>query len=69
MFSLLAFWSLSAYGGELVWFDGRQPVSVSVPKQHSKVLDVALQLFRDDMLAVTGMEPVLKRKGIIEVVE
>ena len=69
LFSLLAVWSLSAFGGELVWFDGRQPVSVSVPKQHSKVLDVALQLFRDDMLAVTGMEPVLKRKGIIEVVE
>lgn len=61
--------ALTVMGGELTWFDGKRPVSYSVAKRHSKVVDVALGMFGDDMLAVTGMRPERKRHGIIEIVE
>lgn len=60
---------LVATAGELTWFDGRRPVSYTVQSRHSKVVDVALQMFCGDMQAVTGMTPVMKRRGTIQIEE
>lgn len=39
---------------EIVWFDGQNPVSLSLPSGHDPVVDVAAGMFADDMQAVTG---------------
>ena len=43
---------------ELVWFDGRHPITYSVPKKAGPVVTVALEMWKDDMRQVTGLTPV-----------
>ena len=45
-------------GEEIIWFDGRHAVTYALPPEHEPVVEVAAGLFRDDMLAVTGMSAV-----------
>ena len=43
---------------ELVWFDGQQPITYSVPKKVEPVVKIALEMWKNDMRQVTGLEPV-----------
>lgn len=53
-------------GNATVWFTGDSPVTYSVVGKKSAVVDIALQMFSDDMVAVTGMKPLSVKKGVIE---
>ena len=55
--------------GELTWFDGKHPITFSVPQDCSKVLQVAVGMFCDDMLQVTGLMPEASHKATIVVTE
>jgi len=61
--------SSEARSGQLTWFDGKHPITIEVAEKHSTVVDVALQMFCSDMQAVTGMKPVVKRRGTIVIEE
>ena len=58
----------SVVHAEVVWFDGRNPISYSIPKKVEPVVKVALDMWKDDMRQVTGMAPVQSTKGTIKVV-
>ncbi len=49
------------------WYDGHHPVRYNVVGKTSPVVDVALQMFRSDMKAVTGMEAHSGHKAKIEI--
>lgn len=64
--ALSALLPLSA-GADVRWFDGSHAVGYSVVGDASPVVDMALQMFRGDMKAVTGMEAVSRRGAKIEI--
>lgn len=43
---------------QMVWFDGKTPITYSVPKNVEPVVKIALEMWKGDMQQVTGMEPV-----------
>ena len=49
---------LGVQATELVWFDGQQPITYSVPKKVEPVVKIALEMWKDDIRQVTGVEPV-----------
>ncbi len=53
--------TLKAEGVE--WFNGRDAVTYSVDRKVDPVVAVALQMFGDDMVAVTGKKPVKSSAG------
>jgi hypothetical protein len=59
--------SLSSWAGDVVWFNGKSPVTYSVCDQHDKVVDVALDIFSSDMAAVTGRSASKKGTAPIEI--
>ena len=52
---------------QMVWFDGKNPVTYSVPKNVEPVVKMALDMWKSDMQQVTGMEPVASTKPKIKV--
>jgi len=58
----------SVVHAEVVWFDGRNPISYSIPKKVEPVVKVALDMWKDDMRQVTGMVPVESGKGTVKLV-
>lgn len=69
---LCALWSTAGLrAADFVWYDGRQPVSYAVPRNATPVVGVALELFRSDLLQVTGREPVAapETRATIRIVE
>ena len=54
--------------GQVVWFDGRHPITYSVPTDVEPVVTTALAMWKDDMRQVTGMEPVAAKKATVRVV-
>ena len=54
--------------GQVVWFDGRHPITYSVPADVEPVVTTALAMWKDDMRQVTGMEPVAAKKATVRVV-
>ena len=54
---------------QVVWFDGKTPVTYSVPKRVEPVVKTALEMWKSDMRQVTGMEPVASAKPRIKVVQ
>ena len=54
--------------GKVVWFDGRHPITYSVPADVEPVVTTALAMWKDDMRQVTGMEPVAAKKATVRVV-
>ena len=52
---------------ELVWYDGSHPVTYSVKGTVSPVVATAIEMFKEDMKMVTGMEPVESKRGVIEI--
>ncbi len=66
---LCCIWSLTAAAGELVWFDGRSPVTYTLDRKADVVVKTALSLFSEDMRQVTGMPAMPSRKGKIKIVQ
>lgn len=54
-------------GPAVTWFDGEHPVTVNVCTRVSPVVEKALELFRQDMRAVTGRDAVSSRDAIIKI--
>ena len=53
---------------EVLWFDGRNPITYSIPKKVEPVVKVALDMWKDDMRQVTGMVPVESGKGTVKLI-
>jgi hypothetical protein len=66
LLGLLPFGLLRA--AEMTWFDGRQPITYSVPKKVEPVVKVALEMWKGDMEQVTGLEPVVAGKARARVI-
>ena len=54
---------------EVVWFDGKSPISYNLPKEVEPVVKIALDMWKDDMRQVTGMTPVASAKPVVNVVQ
>ena len=65
---LLLFLSFDAQA-QVVWFDGEHPITYSVPKQMEPVVQVALDMWKDDMRQVTGLMPMASAKPAVKVVQ
>ena len=57
------------HAADVVWFDGSHPITYSIPADVEPVVKVALDMWKSDMLQVTGMMPVASSKGVIKVVQ
>ena len=61
--------TVSAARAQLVWFDGRQPVTYEVAGKADPVVAMALRMFCDDMEQVTGLRPQAKPHGTVRIVQ
>ena len=61
--------SLITSPAEVVWFDGKSPITYQVPENVEPVVTVALNMWKDDMRQVTGMIPVAARKPKVRIVK
>ena len=68
LFVLFA-WSISVAKAEVVWYDGTHAVSYCVEGRMAPVVEIALQMFSDDMRQVTGQQAVCSKSGQIRIVE
>ena len=62
-------YALFTSSSEVVWFDGQQPITYSVPKKVEPVVKIALEMWKDDMRQVTGLEPMAAGKGKVIVTQ
>ena len=53
---------------EVEWFDGKSPVTYSLPKKVEPVVEIALNMWKSDMQQVTGLLPVASTKPTIKIV-
>ena len=58
-----------ATAADVVWFDGKNPVSYQIVGKIDPVVKIALQMFCDDMEQVTGRRPVVSKKACIRIVQ
>ncbi len=54
---------------QLVWFDGKNPISYTLNTKTDPVVKIAMEMFCDDMRQVTGMTPQSKSKGTIQITQ
>ncbi|MCR4604044.1 MAG: glycosyl hydrolase 115 family protein [Prevotella sp.] len=67
---LTMMWStLAGLAADVVWFDGKNPVTYTVRGKTDPVVTMALQMFSDDMELVTGMRAVLSEEASIVVIQ
>ena len=64
---LLSTLTYSLHAKNIIWFDGKNPVAYTVHDNVSPVVKVALDMFSDDMLAVTGKKAHEKKNAKIEI--
>ena len=64
---LLAF--ADAHAKDIMWFDGKNPVSYRLAGDVSPVVEVALDMWKMDMAEVTGMRPVEAKAAVIVVTQ
>ena len=57
------------HAADVVWFDGSHPITYSIPTDVEPVVKVALDMWKSDMLQVTGMMPMASSKGAIKVLQ
>ena len=60
---------LTTYANDIVWFDGKMPITYSIPKRVEPVVKIALEMWKGDMQQVTGMEPVASASPKIKVIQ
>ncbi len=53
---------------DVVWFDGKHPITYSVPKKTEPVVKIALDMWKGDMQQVTGITPVASAKATVRLV-
>ena len=58
---------IGARGADVVWFDGQHPITYQMPKDVEPVVMTALEMWKDDMQQVTGVEPVASDKATIRI--
>ena len=61
--------ALTVQSAKIVWFDGHNPVGYIAQQNNSPLVKIALDLFAEDMKAVTGHRAVENHKGKIEIIE
>ena len=61
--------SLIVSRAEVVWFDGKSPITYQIPKRVEPVVMTALEMWKDDMRQVTGFEPVAARRAKVRLVK
>ncbi len=54
---------------QVVWFDGKTPITYSVPKKVEPVVKTALDMWKNDMQQVTGFTPVTSARPKIKVIQ
>lgn len=54
---------------QVVWFNGKTPITYSIPKKVEPVVKIALEMWKGDMQQVTGMEPVASTSPKIKVIQ
>ena len=54
---------------DVVWFDGQSPVTYSVQKGVDPVVLTALEMWKDDIRQVTGLEPMASAKPVVRIVQ
>lgn len=65
---IMTLFSVAAMAADVIWFDGTKAVSYTVmTKKAAPVVEIALQMFREDMKAVTGLEARSHKNGKIEI--
>ncbi|MBQ9636316.1 MAG: glycosyl hydrolase 115 family protein [Prevotella sp.] len=66
---LLSIGCLTLQAGNIVWFDGHAHVGYVAQQSYSPVVKIALDMFSDDMRAVTGHRAEESSKGRLEIIE
>ena len=61
--------SLIVSRAEVVWFDGKSPITYQIPKRVEPVVMTALEMWKDDMRQVTGFVPVAARRAKVRLVK
>jgi len=61
--------NITTAAADVVWFDGRNPISYQVVGKTDPVVKIALQMWSDDMEQVTGMRPVSSKKACIRIIQ
>ena len=67
--AILLLTSLAVQAADITWFDGKHPITYSVPKKAEPVVKIALDMWKGDMRLVTGMSPVFSSKPVVKVVQ
>jgi hypothetical protein len=60
--------TISGHAADVVWFDGTNPVTYSVPNKVEPVVRQALAMFCDDMRQVTGMKARAGKQATIQII-
>ena len=60
--------SLFTFSVEVVWFDGQHPITYQISKKVEPVVRIALEMWKDDMRQVTGVEPMAAGKTTAKVI-
>ena len=61
--------NITTAAADVVWFDGRNPISYQVVGKTDPVVKMALQMWSNDMEQVTGMRPVSSKKASIRIIQ
>ena len=60
--------TFSGHAANVVWFDGTNPVTYSIPNKVEPVVRQALDMFCDDMRQVTGIKAQYSKRATIQIV-
>ena len=67
LFSLATLFSAPLRGADVVWFDGQHAVTYQVVGHTDPVVQMALQMFCEDMRQVTGHKAIASRHATIRI--
>ena len=68
-FLLLLSGGCISIASEVILFDGKHPITYQLPEKVSPVVKTAFDMWRDDMLQVTGATPEAGNQGTIRIIE
>ena len=57
----------NAAAKDIVWYDGNSPVAYRICEKPSPVVEIALEMFEDDMAAVTGHKAHARKTATVEI--
>ena len=61
--------SLTLSAADIVWYDGSHPITYNIDGKTAPVVQIAVDMFRSDMEAVTGQTPLAHKDGTLQLVE